>query len=77
MDFAADISTYPANRPYGDAIGAYVDPAEMETLSARHGAMVARQMVRRNAARRIIERKALEPTADRELLAVLLYLVDR
>ena len=77
MGFSPDFDTYPANRAYGDAIGAYVDPDEMAALVAKHGVVHAKQAACRNAARRIIERKALEPTADRELLAVLLYLVDR
>ncbi|USN14253.1 hypothetical protein KABACHOK_04250 [Brevundimonas phage vB_BpoS-Kabachok] len=72
---APDYATYPANRRYGDALGAYVDEAEMRDLARTLGVPLAKKQARKNAALRLIDQKARQPDADRELLAVLRYLV--
>lgn len=68
---------WPQVRPYGRPIDTYVDPAEFADLKTRLPAHHAQQEARRAAALRIIEQKALEPDADRDLLAVLSYLTQR
>lgn len=72
-----DRKSFPGHRPYGDPISTYVDPEEMETAVTHHGLHVGRNVARRTAALRIIEQKAQDPDADRDLLAVLHYLVSR
>ncbi|UTC28538.1 hypothetical protein MARCHEWKA_00090 [Brevundimonas phage vB_BpoS-Marchewka] len=72
---APDYATYPANRRYGDALGAYVDETEMRALAQTLGVHAAKKQARKNAALRLIDQKALQPDADRELLAVLRFLI--
>lgn len=67
--------TFPGHRRYGDPISTYVDPDELHALRQRYGMLAARRIACRDAALRIIEQKAQDPEADRDLLAVLHYLV--
>ena len=53
----------------------YVDTEEVKRLRQDHGTYTAVRIARQNAAMRIIERKSQDPDADRELLAVLHYLI--
>lgn len=64
------------HRPYGDPLSTYVDQAELDALRAQHGMLAAKRIVYRNTALRIIDLKAQDPEADRDLLAVLHYLVS-
>lgn len=66
---------WPAGRAYGNPIDTYVDPVEFDELTRRLPMNRAQHEARRAAALRIIELKALEPEADRDLLAVLSFLV--
>lgn len=74
-DFADDYARYPFNRPYGDAIGAWVDPEEFESLRGQLPIHTAKKLARQNAALRLIDTLAARPDADREMLAILRYLV--
>jgi hypothetical protein len=73
--FADDFNRYPFNRPYGDAIGAYVDPDEIEALKKTHPINIVKKLARQSAALRLIDDMAARPDADREMLTILRYLV--
>ncbi|USN15505.1 hypothetical protein KIKIMORA_03690 [Brevundimonas phage vB_BpoS-Kikimora] len=69
---------FPGARKYGDPISTYVDPEELENAIEQHGnIVVGRQVARRKAALRIIEQKAQDPRVDRDLLAILHFLVTQ
>ena len=67
----------PGARPYGNPIRTYVRPERMTELLNEHGVHVGQRLADREAALAIIDLKAQDPNADRDLLAVLHHLVSR